>query len=194
MRKPLLKRPAGRLTTPASIQTPKLGFEYDTAETVGGYPGGYFDQLIKTGGKLALQQAAALMDVLNAKLALRRAKSDLRYQVRGFYFAVLVAQENARASEALYRFAEEIYRVQVSLLQGGFAAAYEPMQLRPLVLQAQLNTIQAATSLGRPGGNLRPPSVCLACRPPSWKERQLCPCRCFNMRRWKVGSRTIPTC
>ena len=122
---------------------PSAGFEYDTVQTIGGYPGGYFDQLIKTGGKLALQQAAAIMDVLNAKLALRRAKSDLRYQVRGFYFAVLVARANAQASEALYRFAEEIYRVQVSLLQGGFAAAYEPMQLRPLVLQAQLNAFQA---------------------------------------------------
>lgn len=122
---------------------PTGGFEYDTVQTIGGYPGGYIDQVIKTGGKLALQQAAAIMDVLNAKLALRRAKSDLRYQVRGYYFAVLVAIENARASDALYRFAAEIYQVQVSLLQGGFAAAYEPMQLRPLVLQAQLNVYQA---------------------------------------------------
>lgn len=122
---------------------PTVGFEYDTVQTIGGYPGGYMDQLIKTGGKLTVAQASAVMDLLNAKLALRRAKSDARYQVRGYYFAVLVARENARVSDALFRFAEEIYRAQVSIVSGGFGAAYEPMQLRPLVLQAQLNVIQA---------------------------------------------------
>jgi outer membrane protein, heavy metal efflux system len=123
---------------------PTIAYEHDTAETgPAGYPGGWFDQVIKTGGKLTVAQAAATMDVVNAELALRRARSDLRYAVRGNYFAVLVALENIRVSEALYRFTREVYRIQVNLVGGAEAAAYEPMQLRPLVLQAQLNLIQA---------------------------------------------------
>ncbi len=123
---------------------PTFAYEHDTVETgPAGYPGFFIDQVIKTGGKLTVAVAAATMDVLNAKLALRRARSDVRYAIRGNYFAVLVARENIKVSDALYRFTEEIYRVQVDLLDKGFAAPYEPMQLRPLVLQAQLNLIQA---------------------------------------------------
>jgi cobalt-zinc-cadmium efflux system outer membrane protein len=141
---------------------PTIAFEHDTSETgPAGYPGFYFDQVIKTGGKLTVAQAAATMDILNAQLALRKARSDLRYAVRGSYFAVLVARENIRVSEALYRFTEQVYRVQVDLVEGAEGAAYEPMQLRPLVLQAQLNLIQGqnqyaaawrqlATNLGLP--------------------------------------------
>ena len=36
------------------------------------------------------------MDLLNAEVALRRARSDLFYQVRTTYFAALVARENVR--------------------------------------------------------------------------------------------------
>jgi cobalt-zinc-cadmium efflux system outer membrane protein len=123
---------------------PTLGWEHDTIQTgPAGYPGFWVDQLIKTGGKLTVAQAAATMDLINAKLALRRARSDLRYAVRGSYFALLVARENIRVNEALYQFAEEVYRVQVDLLDKGFAAGYEPMQLRPLVLQARLNVVTA---------------------------------------------------
>jgi cobalt-zinc-cadmium efflux system outer membrane protein len=123
---------------------PTIAFEHDTVETgPAGYPGGWFDQVIKTGGKLTVAQAAATMDVLNAELAHRKAQSDLRSAVRGNYFAVLVARENIRASEALYRFTEEVYRIQIALVEKGFGAPYEPMQLRPLVLQAQLNLLQA---------------------------------------------------
>jgi cobalt-zinc-cadmium efflux system outer membrane protein len=141
---------------------PSIAFEHDTVETgPAGYPGFWIDQVIKTGGKLTVAQAAATMDIVNAQLALRKARSDLWYAVRGNYFAVLVALENIRVSEALYRFTEQVYRVQVDLVEGAEGAAYEPMQLRPLVLQAQLNLIQAqnqyaaswrqlATSLGLP--------------------------------------------
>jgi outer membrane protein, heavy metal efflux system len=123
---------------------PTIAFEHDTAETgPAGYPGFFIDQVIKTGGKLAVAQAAAIMDMLNAELALRKARSDVRYAVRGNYFAVLVALENIRVNEALYRFTHEVYRIQVDLVGGAEAAAYEPMQLRPVVLQAQLNLIQA---------------------------------------------------
>jgi cobalt-zinc-cadmium efflux system outer membrane protein len=123
---------------------PAIAFEHDTVETgPAGYPGFFVDQLIKTGGKLTVAQAAAIMDVLNSELALRRARSDVRYSVRGSYFSVLVALENIRVSKALYRFTEQVYRVQVDLVEGAEGAAYEPMQLRPLVLQTQLSLIQA---------------------------------------------------
>jgi cobalt-zinc-cadmium efflux system outer membrane protein len=123
---------------------PTIAFEHDTVETgPAGYPGFYVDQVVKTGGKLTVAQAAAIMDVFNAELALRRARSDLRYAVRSNYFAALVALENVRVSEALFRFTREAYRIQVDLVRGAEGAAYEPMQLRPLVLQAQLNLIQA---------------------------------------------------
>jgi cobalt-zinc-cadmium efflux system outer membrane protein len=124
---------------------PTFAFEHDTAQTgQAGYPGFYIDQLIKTGDKLKLQEAAATMDLLNARVALRRARTDLAYQVRGAYFAVLVAQENMRVSEALYRFTNEIYTVQIDMVRtSGLAAGYEPMQLRPLALQARLAFVQA---------------------------------------------------
>jgi cobalt-zinc-cadmium efflux system outer membrane protein len=126
---------------------PIFSFENDTIQTgPAGYPGFQIEQSIKTGGKLKLQQAAALMDVLNAKAALRRAQTDLFASIRGYYFAVLVARENVRISGALFRFAEEIYRYQVEILKAGLAqptAFYEPLQLRPLVLAARLSLIQA---------------------------------------------------
>jgi cobalt-zinc-cadmium efflux system outer membrane protein len=123
---------------------PSFFFEQDTVQTFqAGYEGAGVDQVIKTGNKLKLQQAAAMMDLQNAKLALRRAQYDLAYQIRTNYFAVLVALESIRINEALYQFTEEIYRIQVDILAKGFAAGYEPMQLRPLVVQARINVIQA---------------------------------------------------
>ena len=46
-------------------------------------------------------------------------------------------------TEALARFTEESYRIQIEQLRGGEAAAYEPMQLRVLALQARTALIQA---------------------------------------------------
>jgi outer membrane protein, heavy metal efflux system len=127
---------------------PSVFFEQDTVQTFqAGYQGMGFDQVIKTGGKLKFQQAAAVMDLLNTKLALRRAQSDLRYAIRGAYYNVLVARESARVSEALFRFTDQVYRRQVNtMFLGGLAASYEPMQLRPLVLQARLAILQARNS------------------------------------------------
>jgi cobalt-zinc-cadmium efflux system outer membrane protein len=123
---------------------PSFFFEQDTVGTgPGGYEGFGFNQVVKTGNKLKLQQAAAVMDVLNARLALKRAYSDLAYQVRTNYFAVLVAREGVKVNEALYQFTNDIYRVQVELVEGTVAAPYEPMQLRPLAIQARLNLIQS---------------------------------------------------
>ena len=134
----------GTVRDAGAYPNPTFSFEHDTIQTgPAGYPGFFIDQLIKTGNKLKLKQAAAAMDLLNAEAALRRARSDLFYQVRTHYFAILVARENARVNEGFATFTEEIYRVQLSLLKRTFAAVYEPLQLRPLALQAQLNLIQA---------------------------------------------------
>ena len=124
---------------------PTLNIQQDTVGTgPAGYQGLGVSQLIKTWGKLKLQRAAALMDLLNARVALRRAETDAIYQLRGYYFAVLVALESNRINEAMYRFADSIYRYQVEILEkSGFSTVYQPMQLRPLATQARLNVIQA---------------------------------------------------
>jgi cobalt-zinc-cadmium efflux system outer membrane protein len=124
---------------------PTVAWEHDTVETgPAGYPGGYFDQLIITGGKLTVAQAMATMDALAAKLALRKAKADMWTQVRSNYFAVLVALQGIRFSEALFKFADYLYDYQIiQLTVAKKAAGYEPMQLRPLVLQARFDIIQA---------------------------------------------------
>jgi cobalt-zinc-cadmium efflux system outer membrane protein len=126
---------------------PNFAYEYDTVSTSAGrgtgYPGFMIEQVIKTGGKLKLQEAAAIMDLFTARLALRRARSDLHTQIRTAYLGVLVAQENVRINEALFRFTHGLYLVQVELSEKGAAAAYEPMGLRPLVLQAAVNVEQA---------------------------------------------------
>jgi cobalt-zinc-cadmium efflux system outer membrane protein len=134
----------GALRQSLAYPNPTFAFEEDTIQTgPAGYPGFFIDQVIKTGNKLELQGAAASMDLFNAYLALRRARSDVAYQVRNGYFAVLVAQENVYLSRAFARLTDQIYAAQVSLLKGNESAAYEPMQLRPLALQARFNLVQA---------------------------------------------------
>jgi len=143
---------------------PVLAYESDTVGTGGtaGYQGGFVEQQIKTGGKLELARASGMLDVANAQVALRKANVDLAAKVRAGYFAVLVAQENVRISHALAKFSDEAYRVQVDLVQGEQAAAYEPLQLRVLAYQARASLVQAryryisgwkqlAATLGLPG-------------------------------------------
>jgi cobalt-zinc-cadmium efflux system outer membrane protein len=143
---------------------PNVGYESDQVKpgVDSGQQGWFIEQLIKTAGKLRFAQAAAVMDLRNAELALRRAQSDLAAQIGAGYFAVLVAQANVRVNAALSRLAEQAYSIQVDQLKGGQAAAYEPMQLRVLALQARTNLVQAhnrsisawkqlAASLGLPG-------------------------------------------
>jgi outer membrane protein, heavy metal efflux system len=122
---------------------PSVFWEADTVGTLGGYQGAGFDQVIKSMNKIKLTKAAATMDLLNAEVALRRAQSDLATQVRTSYFGVLVALENVKVSLALARFTDNVYRIQVDLLAGGVAAPYEPMQLRPVALQARFSLLQA---------------------------------------------------
>jgi cobalt-zinc-cadmium efflux system outer membrane protein len=154
----------GAVRQAAAYPNPTFSWEADTVGTGGaGYQGAYIDQPIKGANKLKLQKAAAAMDLRNAEVALRRAETDVMYGVRTNYFAVLVALENIKVSRALAEFTERVFRVQVALLEeGGFAAPYEPMQLRPLVLGARFNLAQAinqyeaswrqlAAALGMPG-------------------------------------------
>ncbi len=155
----------GAAVQAGAYPNPTLGFENDTAGTAGGagYVGGFLNQVIKTGNKLQLQRAAATMDVRNAELALKRAKTDLTHTIRGDYYQVLVAQENVRVSRALADFSNAVYDIQVkNVRNGGFAAPYEPMQLRVLAWQAQAALVQArnrytsawkqlAAAMGLPG-------------------------------------------
>jgi cobalt-zinc-cadmium efflux system outer membrane protein len=153
----------GALLQAAAYPNPTVSWEADTVGTAGaGYQGAYFDQPFKGANKIQLLRAQARMDLANAEAALRRAQSDLATQVRSNYFAVLVALENVRVNRALAEFDDKIYRIQVVLLDKGFAAAYEPMQLHPIVLQARFNLLQArnqyqaswrqlAAALGKPG-------------------------------------------
>jgi cobalt-zinc-cadmium efflux system outer membrane protein len=124
---------------------PTVGYEGDTIGSAGNsdYHGAYFTQEIKTAGKLQLQQEAAMVDYRNAQLAVRKARIAIITQVQAGYYAVLVAEEGVRTTEALTVFTDEVYRVQVEQLHGGEAAAYEPMQLRVLAMQARGLLIQA---------------------------------------------------
>lgn len=138
----------GNLIQANAYPNPTVSYQFQPSNN-GSTPGadGFgIDQTIKTGGKLRLQGAAAEMDLRNAELALRRARSDLATQVRNAYFAVLVAKETVRVNKALTQFTEGVYRLQVGLLQGGFAASYEPAALRAQAFSARLAYRQAIQS------------------------------------------------
>jgi cobalt-zinc-cadmium efflux system outer membrane protein len=83
------------------------------------------------------------MDLLNAELALRRARSDLATRVRTAYYALLVAKETVRVNKSLARYTDEIYRLHTGLLGAGTVASYEPMALRALAYTARLSYQQA---------------------------------------------------
>lgn len=136
----------GQAIQAGAYPNPNVFYQADTVGTSGGlgYQGFGFNQLIKTAGKLKLQQAAATMDLLNAELNLRKVQNDVATQVRSNYFGVLVARENMKISRVVAQFTDEIYRVQVDLLEkGGFPAPYEPMALRVSADQARLNLLQS---------------------------------------------------
>jgi cobalt-zinc-cadmium efflux system outer membrane protein len=135
----------GNMIEANAYPNPTVSYQF-TPSNNGSSPGcdGFgIDQTIKTGGKLGLQRAAAEMDLHNAELALRRARSDLATQVRNAYFAVLVAKETVRVNMALAHFTDEVYRLQAQMLAGGFAAAYEPAALRAQAYSARLAYKQA---------------------------------------------------
>jgi cobalt-zinc-cadmium efflux system outer membrane protein len=138
----------GNLIQARAYPNPTVGLEVDPSNdgSSPGVWGGFVDQVVKTGGKIKLQSAAVEMDLHNAELALRRARSDLATSVRNAYYALLVAKETVRVNKALAHFTEEVYRLQADLLSGGFAAPYEPAAVRAQAYSARLAYKQAISS------------------------------------------------
>jgi cobalt-zinc-cadmium efflux system outer membrane protein len=131
----------GNVIAARAYPNPTFAFEQDpnNAALGPGEFGFYIDQVIKTAGKLKLASAAAMMDLANAELALKRARSDLSTNVRSAYYSLVVAQETVRINRALAQFTDEIYRQQADvLLQAGVAAASEPAALRAQAYSARL--------------------------------------------------------
>jgi cobalt-zinc-cadmium efflux system outer membrane protein len=122
----------GNLIQARAYPNPTVGWNVQPSNdgSTAGVQGPFIDQTIKFAGKLKLARAAAQMDFRNAELALKRARSDLATGVRNAYYGVLVAKETVRVTRALARFTDDIYRLQVRLREGGFAAPYEPAALR----------------------------------------------------------------
>jgi cobalt-zinc-cadmium efflux system outer membrane protein len=141
----VLKAARGAYIQAGAYPNPSVGYEEDTAGDAGtaGFQGGFIEQVIKTGGKLKLAQAAAQMDVLNAELTLKAARNTVASQVRSGYFAVLIAQENLRINRALVRLTDEVYRLEVANLKGGQVAAYEPLPFRVLANQGRAAYVPA---------------------------------------------------
>jgi cobalt-zinc-cadmium efflux system outer membrane protein len=135
----------GNMIQASMYPNPNFGWQTDPSNNnaTTAAVGIYFEQLIKTAGKLKLATAAALKSLENAELALKRARSDLATAVRNAYFAFLVARETVEVTEALARFTDEIYQLQVNLLRVGVAAAYEPAALRAQAQSARLAYRQA---------------------------------------------------
>jgi cobalt-zinc-cadmium efflux system outer membrane protein len=143
---------------------PNFGYESDTAGTsaTAGYQGAFLEQIIKTAGKLKVAEASAIMNLLNTELALRRAQTDLMAQVRGGYFAVLVARENLAWNQQLAEFTDRVYGVFAEQMIGGLLAGYEPLNLRGSAAQVRASAVQArnrylsawqqlAAAIGKPG-------------------------------------------
>jgi len=128
-----------------ALPNPQIGFEADTIGRLepNQYVGGMINQTVITAGKLRLQRSSALQDVRNRELDYRATDIDVATRVLAKYYAVLVAQEAVKATNALVQFTDETYRVLVEQTKGGEAAAYEPLQLRVLATQARAASVQA---------------------------------------------------
>jgi len=151
-RNPLIRQAAsdveaarGNMIQAGAYPNPHVGYQSDDVNTglTAGYQGGGISQTIVTGGKLRLAKAAAEVDLHNAEVALHRARFDLATQVRSNYLGVLVARERIQVNDALTQFANRVYRLQTKRVSAGQAAAYEPLQLRVLAVQAQTQLIQS---------------------------------------------------
>jgi cobalt-zinc-cadmium efflux system outer membrane protein len=152
---PLLRQAAsdveaarGNLIQAATYNNPTIAYlNLPTADnSSANFQSGFFDQVISTGGKMKLEVAAATKDLDNAELALKRARSDLATAVRRAYFTLLVDRETLIVTRSLVHFADEVYRVQIGLLKGTRAAAYEPASLRAQAFQMRLAYKQAIAS------------------------------------------------
>jgi cobalt-zinc-cadmium efflux system outer membrane protein len=124
---------------------PTLGYEGDTIgqNNSAGLQGAYVEQLIKTGGKLRLAQAAALIDLRNGELKLRETQVQIQTQVRAGYFNVLAARESLKITAALARLSDHLYQLLLVQLKARVVSPHEVMQLRVLALQARGLVVQA---------------------------------------------------
>jgi cobalt-zinc-cadmium efflux system outer membrane protein len=138
----------GALIQARTYPNPTMGIEQDPSNngSTAGLIGVNVDQVIKTGGKLKLAAAAARMDLENARLALKRARSDLATSVRTAYFALLVARETVLVNRGLAVLTDEVYRYQAIQLESGFAAPYEPAALRAQAYSTRLAYVQAIST------------------------------------------------
>ncbi len=116
---------------------PNVGYQGDQMGSGGfaGQQGFFVEQTIKTAGKLKTAEAVALMDLQNARLALRRAQLDVMSQVRAGYFAVLVARHNLDVTARLRRHTDTFYQVFVDYAVEGLKPTYQPLELRALAVQ-----------------------------------------------------------
>jgi cobalt-zinc-cadmium efflux system outer membrane protein len=153
-RSPLVSRAAAQVDVAQGIAVqaglcpnPHVGYQADQIEWGNngnaGQQGAFIQQLFKTAGKLSLAQAVAGMDVVNAQVALRRARIDVATHVRSAYFGVLMAQETMRVSRALVELADEVYTLQLRLVATGEFFTHEPLQLHAQAVQARNYYAQA---------------------------------------------------
>ncbi|WP_168218801.1 TolC family protein [Limnoglobus roseus] len=108
-----------------------------------GQQGGFINQLIKTAGKLSLNQQVAGFDYINALVDVRKAEIAVTTAVRSAYFTALVAQQSLEVNKSLADLADEVYRLQLKQVAVGQAAGYEPLQLYAQAVQARNALAQA---------------------------------------------------
>jgi cobalt-zinc-cadmium efflux system outer membrane protein len=80
---------------------------------------GFASQDIVTAGKLRLSQQAALREVQKAEYELIRARFDVLRDVRGTYYALLVAQRRVEIYKLLLDIAQRSYDIGSELMQAG---------------------------------------------------------------------------
>jgi cobalt-zinc-cadmium efflux system outer membrane protein len=127
-----VKAAEGALVQARTYSNPTIGYSASPTNnnSNAGAQGAFIDQHLTMWGKRPLAVAAAQKSVDNAKLALRRARSDLATNVRNAYFALIVAQETMRVNRTLARFTDEIYRLYTGYLASGAVAPHDPAPLR----------------------------------------------------------------
>lgn len=143
-----VKAAEGALIQARTYPNPTIAYGWSPSNdgSTAGVPGVTVAQTINVGGKMSAQVAAAQMNLKNAELALKRARSDLATQVRTAYFGLLAAKETVRVNRALSVLTDEIYRAQIESFKGAIAAAYEPATLRAQAYSARLALAQSITS------------------------------------------------
>jgi outer membrane protein, heavy metal efflux system len=130
---------------------PTLGYQADQwqpgskpyPENNNGQQGMFINQLIKTAGKLTLAQQVVGYDYINALVAVRKTQVEVMSNVRGAYFAALVARQGVETNQAIAAMADDVYRLQLKQVMAGEAAGYEPLQLYAQAIQARNALVQS---------------------------------------------------